>query len=376
MVATTWHQQLTDIAEQLGAVAAQFDSSPIQALERAADEVGKAWSGSWLGYHARVYYADFASPPSDAHFSIDWGFRRSFTLPATTGDWRRYRKDEVVNAIRERAGNPDMTSLRRLADAAAAEFDDAQARVISILSIAQRHDGPDDYLRDIEDKVKAETVRPADELIRALRPTGQMVSRDEEAIFARRETPPHINVWAQAASILSPFDACETVSKLAQRAANHLKSSEGFANRRQAEEVGMRVFIGHGHSSDWRALKDFVQDRLQLQWDEYNRVATAGVARTGRLSEMLAQAAFAFLVLTAEDDRADGGVQARQNVVHEVGLFQGRLGFTKAIVLLEDGCDEFSNIEGLDQLRYSKGRIQDTFEEVRRVLQREGLISG
>ena len=30
---------------------------------------------------------------------------------------------------------------------------------------------------------------------------------------------------------------------------------------------------------------------------------------------------------------ADGDLQARMNVVHEAGLFQGRLGFTKAIVL-------------------------------------------
>ena len=37
------------------------------------------------------------------------------------------------------------------------------------------------------------------------------------------------------------------------------------------------------------------------------------------------------------------------NVVHEAGLFQGRLGFTRAIVLLEEGCAEFSNIQGLQR---------------------------
>ena len=31
-------------------------------------------------------------------------------------------------------------------------------------------------------------------------------------------------------------------------------------------------------------------------------------------------------------------VKARMNVIHEVGLFQGRLGFERAIVLLEEGC--------------------------------------
>lgn len=62
------------------------------------------------------------------------------------------------------------------------------------------------------------------------------------------------------------------------------------------------------------------------------------------------------------------------NVVHEAGLFQGRLGFTKAIVLLEEGCEEFSNIQGLGQIRFPKGNIAPAFEEIRRVLEREGLI--
>ena len=94
-------------------------------------------------------------------------------------------------------------------------------------------------------------------------------------------------------------------------------------------------------------LRDFIKDRMRLPWDEFNRIAVAGIPNTVRLSTMLDAAAIAFLVLTAEDERADGGkLQARMNVVHEAGLFQGRLGFTRAIILLEEGCEEFSNIEG------------------------------
>ncbi len=89
---------------------------------------------------------------------------------------------------------------------------------------------------------------------------------------------------------------------------------------------------------------------------------------------MLDAAAFAFLVFTAEDEMADGEVQARMNVVHEAGLFQGRLGFEKAIVLLEDGCKEFSNIEGLVQLRFPKNQLSSRFEDIRRVLEREEML--
>jgi predicted nucleotide-binding protein len=89
---------------------------------------------------------------------------------------------------------------------------------------------------------------------------------------------------------------------------------------------------------------------------------------------MLDAAAIAFLVMTAEDEQADGTVRARENVVHEAGLFQGRLGFTRAIIVLEEGCEEFTNIQGLGQIRFSKGRIASAFEEVRKVLEREGVI--
>jgi predicted nucleotide-binding protein len=89
---------------------------------------------------------------------------------------------------------------------------------------------------------------------------------------------------------------------------------------------------------------------------------------------MLDGAAIAFLVLTAEDETADGRMQARMNVVHEVGLFQGRLGFTRAIVMLEEGCEEFSNIEGLGQIRFPKSNIRAAFHDVQLVLEREGLV--
>ena len=138
---------------------------------------------------------------------------------------------------------------------------------------------------------------------------------------------------------------------------------------------GGRVFIGHGRSLQWRVLKDFVEGDLELEIEEFNRVPTAGVSTIDRLTEMLANTSFGFIVMTAEDEHADGSHHARENVVHEAGLFQGRLGFHRAIILIEDACNEFSNVHGLGQIRFPTGQIEATFEEVRRVLRREGLIT-
>jgi predicted nucleotide-binding protein len=137
---------------------------------------------------------------------------------------------------------------------------------------------------------------------------------------------------------------------------------------------GNRIFIGHGRSPVWRELKDFLEQRLKLQWEEFNRISSAGVGTTERLSEMLERCSFAFLLCTAEDAHSDESLHARENVIHEAGLFQGKLGFRRAIVVLEDGCTEFSNIVGLGQVRFATGKISSCFEDVRLVLEREGLI--
>jgi len=103
-------------------------------------------------------------------------------------------------------------------------------------------------------------------------------------------------------------------------------------------------------------------------------VPAAGVWTGDRLSSMLDNAAMAFLICTAEDEHADSTRHARENVIHEAGLFQGRLGFERAIILLEDSCSEFSNVHGLGQIRFPEGNISAKFEEIRNVLEREGII--
>lgn len=134
------------------------------------------------------------------------------------------------------------------------------------------------------------------------------------------------------------------------------------------------IFIGHGHSLVWRQLRDFLTDRLQLACDEFNSEAVAGITTTARLQQVLEKASFAFLVLTAEDTHSDSTVHARENVIHEVGLFQGKIGFDRAIILLEAGCELFSNIHGLSYIEFPKDDLEPAFERIRRVLEREHIL--
>ena len=88
---------------------------------------------------------------------------------------------------------------------------------------------------------------------------------------------------------------------------------------------------------------------------------------------MLDSASIAFLVMIGEDEQPTGELRPRENVVHEAGLFQGHLGFNRAIVLLEDGCEKFSNNAGLVHINFPKNNIRAAFQDIREVLDREGV---
>jgi predicted nucleotide-binding protein len=73
--------------------------------------------------------------------------------------------------------------------------------------------------------------------------------------------------------------------------------------------------------------------------------------------------------MTGEDETVAGSLNPRLNVVHELGLFQGKLGFKKAIILLKRGAAEFSNIAGLQQIRFTD--IKEIFGDVVATINRE-----
>lgn len=346
----------------------ELESPEIDKLIDVASRFGKSWSGSWLGYHSRVYYDRFQIPPSGAVFSQEWGFKDAYNM-GSRGAWHEYRFDDVISAIEQEAGDPTLDSYIKNSKAAAEAFEDAKSSCLSLVHSSLNLD--DKFSNGIIEKIEAAKILDEDDFIEYWKPSGRLISRDMAAIEKGLVVPPHFLVLANAHAIKFPYQACEELRKLIIKLANHVKNIEGKSVKE--ERIGTNIFIGHGRSPHWRELKDFVSDRLGLPWDEFNRVPVAGVTNITRLAQMLEQASFAFLVMTAEDELADGNHHARMNVVHEVGLFQGRLGFERAIVLLEDGCEEFSNIQGLGQIRFPKGNISAIFEDVRTVLEREGI---
>jgi predicted nucleotide-binding protein len=344
-------------------------SAQIEKLRDVANQVGRAWSRSWIGYQSLVYYRDFAPPPPGAHFSSEWGFEETFSAE-TTGDWVECTFEGVRGAILSSSGVPSSKQMEESAKEATELFQSAREDFLSV-AIVSLENKSDALLSRLKEQVESLDVMTRFEFIEALRPK-QFISRDCLAMSQGLHVPPHISILSELSEWKNAVEKCDTLAKIMRRAAAHLETKERHSKKIQ--KVATKVFIGHGRSPVWKDLKDFFQDRLGLSWDEFNRVPVAGVTNIARLSEMLEDAAIAFLVMTAEDEKADGKVQARMNVIHEAGLFQAKIGFSKAIVLREEGCEEFSNIQGLGQIQFPKSNIKAAFEEIRRVLEREGIV--
>lgn len=367
--------EILEIADTLERSSERFKSrhgDTLRAVMEAATAMQRSWSGSNLGYHAFVYYGDLQPRPPGAQFSAEWGLRdMSLTGMGSRGDWHEYPPEVVKGAIYDDAGNPNLDATELDSSNLAKLVMDSRDTLVSELSVAADASG-DEFIGKL--RGEAEKIKGADarSLSMAMLPRGQMISRDMNAVTAGLQVAPHQEVVARTAALQIPADLADQLSKIARKAGSHMERKKKSGQRER--RIGTNVFIGHGRSALWRELKDFVVDRLRLPYEEFNRVPVAGVTNIARLSEMLEGAGCALIVLTAEDEQADGAMRARMNVIHEVGLFQGRLGFTKAIVILEEGCEEFSNIQGLGQIRFPKGNIAAAFEEVRAVVEREGMI--
>ena len=131
-------QELFALADRLDEASRSPDleaaSPALERLDECAAAVGRAFSGSWLGYHARVYYAGLQAPPPGAHFSQEWGLMdMSLTSMGSVGDWREFQSEAILDHIRTQADNPDLATVAGASEHAGELFQECTSEIRSIL---------------------------------------------------------------------------------------------------------------------------------------------------------------------------------------------------------------------------------------------------
>lgn len=84
-----------------------------------------------------------------------------------------------------------------------------------------------------------------------------------------------------------------------------------------------RIFISHGRSPDWREVQAYIERDLGRPTLELAQEPNQGRTVLQKLSEESDRCCYAVIVMTGDDAASDGTIRARENVMHEIGYFQG-----------------------------------------------------
>lgn len=124
------------------------------------------------------------------------------------------------------------------------------------------------------------------------------------------------------------------------------------------------IFISHGRNDDWREVQAFLEKTLN-----YNTIELAQQPNKGRngilkLSQESDKCICATIIMTGDDETKEGEIRARENVIHEIGYFQGKYGLDKIILLHEKGVNIPSNIHGIVYIPFEKNLIKMAFGDL------------
>ena len=136
-----------------------------------------------------------------------------------------------------------------------------------------------------------------------------------------------------------------------------LRSNYRIGENTSFPSTPSRIFISHGRSKEWHKIQVYVEKTLGLSTLELAQEASLGRSVLQKLDEESSKCGYAVIVMTGDDVEGEI-VKARENVMHEVGFFQGKLGLRNTILLHEEGVNIPSNIHGLVYISFPKDLVE------------------
>jgi len=126
------------------------------------------------------------------------------------------------------------------------------------------------------------------------------------------------------------------------------------------------IWLIHGGGSQiWLEIGKFIEHDLKLRYVEFSDLTSKRFFVAERVQTMVGASELAIAVMSSEDKTAEGKMRARQNVIHEIGLAQGVLGWDRVLLLREKGIEDFTNMAGLVYVSYNREDLQACFSELR-----------
>ena len=174
----------------------------------------------------------------------------------------------------------------------------------------------------------------------------------------------------------------ENVLGVVRASLTRLHRNPDLLVKRKSEEslrLKENVFIIHGRDeAKWRELKDIVQTEFRLNPIVLAQKPDAGCKTVIEKFEYYATTcSYAIAVFTPDDEVSSNKetyLQARPNVIYELGWFCGRLGRENVMLMLREGTSMFSDFGGIIQKRFSEN-ISEKLIEIRNDLAVAGILA-
>jgi hypothetical protein len=162
-------------------------------LRDATRKVGDSSSGSWVGWHSRMYFKGYAEPSAENSWNSEWG-----GVYGPQEGWVDRTQGEVQEAI-ERRANVTLAELAHVADDVRGQCEPLRQEVLTVLSPICDLAGLEKEAGLLGKIEQIKWITPPDQYVRAMAP-GQMMSRDSGAINQGMQSPLHVNVEAAIVS--------------------------------------------------------------------------------------------------------------------------------------------------------------------------------
>lgn len=144
--------------------------------------------------------------------------------------------------------------------------------------------------------------------------------------------------------------------------------SQQYRNIKPSQPV---IVIGHGRDPEWEKLLNHLHYQQGFEVEAFETAPHASQTIPDVIADLGDNVNMAILVMTGEDEMADGSLHPRLNVVQELGKFQERFGNNRTIILHEKGVTLPSNNSGIIYIPFEPGNIRATFGDILATIRRE-----
>jgi predicted nucleotide-binding protein len=215
---------------------------------------------------------------------------------------------------------------------------------------------------------------------------GELIDLFNDTLPRLRYAPQLAHELQQGTLYHSPSLHCvQEFARIVRQAIIRIERSPDMVTRaatqttRRTESDPKKVFIIHGHDE---AKRRELEAMLSTQFglvpivlvDQPNAGANTIIEK---FEHYAPKCSFAFALFTPDDQVTIGGspyLQARPNVIWELGWFCAELGRTNVMLILKDGTEVFSDFSGIIQHRF-KTNVTERFVEIQRDLRGAKLIT-